>query len=257
MKYRKKENDLKDYLNRLGKVAVAFSAGVDSTFLLKTAHEVLGDNVIALTAKSPLIPERELEEAENFCRQEGIKHIIVDIDIDKIKHNPPNRCYICKKNIFENFKAVALAHNIDHVVEGSNIDDEGDYRPGMKAIDELGILSPLRIVRLTKSEIRELSNNQKPSFACLASRFAYNEEITPEKLKMVEQAEQILFEAGFTQFRVRMHGKLARVEVLPEEFEKLIRADIYSKFKDFGFEYITMDLKGYRIGSMNEVLKSK
>lgn len=248
-----KLSDLKDYLTRLGKVAVAFSAGVDSTFLLKIAHEVLGDNVVALTAKSSFFPQRELEEAKAFCQKEGIRHIIVDIDIENIRHNPPNRCYICKRNIFEKFLAVANANNIENVLEGSNVDDESDYRPGMQAIKELGIKSPLRIAGLTKDEIRTLSNNYKPSFACLASRFVYGEEITTDKLQMVEKAEQILFELGFKQFRVRIHGKLARIEVLPEQFEKLIKADIYSQIQALGFEYVTMDLKGYRTGSMNEI----
>lgn len=252
-----KLNNLKNYIKSLGSVAVAFSAGVDSTFLLKIAHEVLGDKVIALTAKSPMFPKRELEEATNFCVQEGIRHIIVEIDIEDIKHNPQNRCYICKKNIFSKFLEIAKANNIEHVLEGSNIDDESDYRPGMQAVKELEIISPLRLAGLTKAEIRELSNNQKPSFACLASRFVYGEEITPEKLNMIEKAEQLLFEKGFKQFRVRIHGKLARIEILPEQFEKLINANVYSEFKDLGFEYITMDLRGYRTGSMNEVLKSK
>lgn len=252
-----KLNKLKEYLSTLSSAAVAFSSGVDSTFLLKIAHEVLGDNVIALTAKSPLFPKRELEEAIQFCKENKIKHIIVDIDIEEIKHNPQNRCYICKKNIFSKFLEIAKANNISYVLEGSNIDDESDYRPGMQAIKELGILSPLKIAGLTKSEIRQLSNNQKPSFACLASRFVYDEEITPEKLEMVEQAEHILFSLGFKQFRVRIHNKLARIEILPEQFDKLIKADIYSQFQKLGFEYITMDLKGYRTGSMNEVLKSK
>lgn len=244
---------LKDELKSFGSAAVAFSAGVDSTFLLKIAHEVLGDNVVALTAKSSLFPQRELEEAKAFCQKEGIRHIIVDIDIENIRHNPPNRCYICKRNIFEKFLAVANANNIENVLEGSNVDDESDYRPGMQAIKELGIKSPLRIAGLTKDEIRMLSNNYRPSFACLASRFVYGEEITPDKLQMVEKAEQILFELGFKQFRVRIHGKLARIEVLPEQFEKLIKADIYSQIQALGFEYVTMDLKGYRTGSMNEI----
>ena len=252
-----KLNQLKDYIKSLGNVAVAFSSGVDSTFLLKVAHEVLGNNVVALTAKSPLFPKRELEEAEEFCQENGIRHIIVEIDIDKIKHNPQNRCYICKKNIFEKFLEVARTNNIEHVLEGSNIDDKSDYRPGMQAIKELGIISPLIIAELTKDEIRTLSNNKKSSFACLASRFVYNEEITSEKLEMVEKAEQILFDLGFKQFRVRIHGKLARIEILPEQFEKLIKADVYLQFQKLGFEYITMDLKGYRTGSMNEILKSK
>lgn len=253
----KKLQVLKKYINDLESVAVAFSAGVDSTFLLKVAHEVLGDKVIAFTAKSPLFPERELNETIEFCQKEGIRHIIIDIGIEDIKYNPPNRCYICKKNIFSKFIETAKLYNIEHILEGSNIDDESDYRPGMLAIKELGILSPLRVAGFTKDEIRLISNNQKPSFACLGSRFVYGETITAEKLVMVEKAEQFLYNLGFKQFRVRIHGKLARIEVLPIEFEKLMDIDIYEQFKDLGFDYVTMDLKGYRTGSMNEVLKSK
>lgn len=251
----KKLESLKEYFKTLDSVAVAFSSGVDSTFLLKIAYEVLGDKVVAFTAKSPLFPKRELEEAKEFCKKNEIKHIIVEIDIDKIKHNPQNRCYICKKNIFSKFLEIAKENSIKYVVEGSNLDDTSDYRPGLQAVKELGIKSPLLEVGLTKNEIRALSNNQKSSFACLASRFVYGEEITIEKLEMIEKAEQLLFEAGFKQFRVRIHNKLARIEVFPEDFNKLLEMDIYSRFKNLGFEYVTMDLSGYRTGSMNEVLK--
>lgn len=254
-----KLTNLKQYLSTLGNVAVAFSAGVDSSFLLNTAYEVLGDNVVALTAKSPLIPEREFDEAVKFCQSKGIRHFIVDIDIDCIRHNPQNRCYICKKNIFEKFLEVAKAEGIEYVLEGSNADDINDYRPGMQAVTELGIKSPLLSFGFTKAEIRELSKNQKPSFACLASRFVYGEEITSNRLKMVENAEQLLFDLGFKQFRVRIHENLARIEVFTEDFEKLLNNKklIVSEFKTFGFDYVTMDLAGYRTGSMNEVIDGK
>ena len=257
MSLEKKYNKLKVNLKDLGSVLVAFSSGVDSSFLLKTAHDVLGDNVIAVTAKSQLFPNRELEEAKAFCLKNKIKHIIVDIDIENIKHNPVNRCYICKKNIFSKFLEIAKLNNIKYVIEGSNIDDDKDYRPGALAVKELNIISPLKEAGLTKEEIRTLSGNKKPSFACLASRFVYGEEITEEKLKMVEQAEQLLFEAGFKQFRVRLHGKLARIEVLKTEFNKFLNSDIYSKIKNLGFDYVTMDLQGYRTGSMNETINTK
>ncbi len=252
-----KYSNLKTYLKDLGSVLVAFSSGVDSSFLLKTASEVLGSNVTAVTAKSPLFPDRELKEAKEFCIKNKIKHIIVDIDIENIKNNPENRCYICKKNIFSKFLKIAELNNIKYVIEGSNIDDDNDYRPGMKAVKELNIKSPLKEAGLTKEEIRILSGNNKPSFACLASRFVYGEEITEEKLKMVEKAEQILFNSGFKQVRVRLHGNLARIEVLQTEFEKLINSDIYGKIKNLGFDYVTMDLQGYRTGSMNEVINPK
>ncbi len=260
-----KLNKLKDYLKNAKKVVVAFSSGVDSTFLLKVAHDVLKDNVIAVTAKSSSFPARELEEAVDFCRKNNIKHIIIksdELNIEGFRDNPPNRCYLCKKELFKKFLEIAQNNNIENVIEGSNLDDDGDYRPGFQAIKELGIKSPLREIGFTKSEIRELSKEfglstfDKPSFACLASRFAYGETITEEKLSMVDRAEQFLFDLKFKQFRVRIHGNIARIEVLPNEFEKLLnhREKITDYFKEIGFAYVAMDLTGYRTGSMNETL---
>ncbi len=256
---------LKEYLKNLKSVAVAFSSGVDSTFLLKTAHDILNDNVIAVTAKSCSFPQRELQEAIRFCKNENIKHIIVEseeLNIEGFKNNPPNRCYLCKKELFQKIWQCAKDNHIENVAEGSNIDDEGDYRPGMQAVKELGVLSPLRTAGLSKAEIRTLSKEiglptaEKQSFACLSSRFVYGEEITEEKLKMVDKAEQLLLDLGFNQVRVRIHGNIARIEVLPREFEKILqnREKITSEFKMYGFSYVTMDLIGYRTGSMNETL---
>ena len=258
----KKFERLKKYLGDLGSVAVAFSGGVDSTFLLKVAHDVLNEKVIAVTVTSKFVPQREIAEAENFCSAEKIRQIFLPVDvlsIADIKNNPPNRCYLCKKEIFTNILRVAEENKIAHVVEGSNKDDEGDFRPGMKAIAELKIKSPLREVDLYKNEIRALSKKlnlptfDKPSFACLASRFVYGEEISSDKLQMVDAAEQILLDKGFKQFRVRLHGKLARIEILPNDFERLIKIheEISAKLKSLGFDYVTMDLQGYRTGSMN------
>ena len=256
---------LKEYLINLESVVVAFSSGVDSTFLLKIAHDTLKDNVIAITAKSRTFPERELSQAIEFCKKEKIKHIILDsneLEIEDFRKNPPNRCYICKKDLFSKILEIAEKNDINNVLEGSNLDDDNDYRPGFIAIRELGIKSPLRELKFTKKEIRELSKSigldtfDKPSFACLASRFVYGEEITSERLGMVEKAEQFLLDMGFFQVRVRIHNSIARIEVLPEEFDKIIknRNIITEKFKEIGFSYITMDLIGYRTGSMNETL---
>ncbi len=257
-----KFENLKEYLRELGNVAVAFSSGVDSTFLLKVAHEILGEKAVAITASSEFFPARDIEDAKNFCLTENIRQIILNeeiLKIENIKNNPQNRCYICKKNLFSKIKTIAAENNLAHVVEGSNMDDNSDYRPGMKAIAELDIKSPLRHAELYKNEIRQLSKKlnlstwDKPAFACLASRFVYGENITTEKLEMVERAEELLRGKNFKQFRVRIHDKLARIEILPSDFEKLLklREEIVQSFKNYGFDYVSLDLQGYRTGSMN------
>ena len=254
-------------LSALGSVAVAFSGGVDSTFLLDTAHRVLGARAIAVTAASCSFPERELEEARAFCRDRGIEHIVTrseELDIEGFRQNPKNRCYLCKHELFEKIWAIAGERGIAAVAEGSNLDDNGDYRPGLQAVAELGVESPLRKAGLCKAEIRELSRElglptwDKQSFACLSSRFVYGETISEQKLGMVDKAEQLLLDLGFRHVRVRIHGKLARIQLAPEEIVRLaapeLREPVYARLRELGFSYVTLDLGGYRTGSMNETL---
>ena len=260
-----KYQHLKDYIQSLGSLAVGFSSGVDSTLMLKAAHDVLGDKALAITAVACWFPAREREEADEFCRCEGIRHIIVKVsadDIDGFRDNPPNRCYICKKALFTKMGEIAKAEGIDYVAEGSNMDDLGDYRPGLQAVAELGVVSPLREAGLYKEEIRQLSKElglptwSKPSFACLASRFVYGETITDEKLAMVERAEDYLMGLGYTQFRVRIHDRLARIELPPDKITEAaaLAPQIDAKLKEIGFLYVALDLGGYKMGNMNRAL---
>ena len=267
---RSKLKSLEDDIRGYGKLAIAFSAGVDSSFLLKVAHSVLGDGVIALTADSAMFPERELDEAKGFCQREGIRHIVFSHDemsIEGFKDNPVNRCYLCKSSLFKKIRSIALENGIENIAEGSNLDDDSDYRPGLKAIKELGILSPLRKAGLKKEDIRILSREMglptwdKPSFACLASRFVYGERISGERLAMVDKAEQKLHELGFGQVRVRVHGDLARIEVekdrLTDIIEDKVRNEIDRYFNELGFSYVSLDLGGYKSGSMNRTLEQR
>lgn len=266
-KLQAKYEALKAYIKELSSVAVAFSGGVDSTFLLRTAHDVLGDKAVAVTVSSCFFPEKEMEEAKSFCEREGILQRVYAFDglsVKGFRQNPKNRCYLCKRELFGKILHIAEEQGLAHVAEGSNMDDMGDYRPGRQAIEELSVKSPLMHAGLWKSEIRALSREMglstwnKPSFACLASRFPYGEEISEDKLTMVEKAERFLMDRGFRQFRVRIHGNMARIEILPEEFgllmEKEVREEAVKRLKEYGFSYVTMDLQGYRTGSMNEVL---
>ena len=261
---------LRERLRCIGSAVVAFSSGVDSTFLLRVAHEELGERVVAATICSHTFPKRELAEAATFCRAEGVRHAVIDsneLDIPGFAENPPDRCYHCKRELFSKLLAFAHENGLAAVLEGSNLDDDGDYRPGRRAIRELGIVSPLHEAGLTKAEIRALSRemglptSDKPSFACLASRFPYGERITAAALERVERAEQWLFGAGLglRQLRVRSHGDLARIEVPPDAISRLAAhaAEIDAAFKELGFAYVALDLRGYRTGSMNEVLHGK
>lgn len=267
MNTNEKYEALRRYIGGLGSAAVAFSGGVDSTFLLKVAHEILRGRAIAVTARSAGFPLRELTAAEAFCESEGIRHIVCDSEellIDGFAQNPPNRCYLCKTELFTKILSIAKEEGVEHILEGSNADDDGDYRPGLIAVKELGIKSPLRRAGLTKAEIRTLSKEMglatwdKPPFACLASRFPYGELITPEKLNMIDQAEQFLLDMGLKQVRVRHHNGLARIETDDAGFLILTdienRKIIYDRIKSYGFKYVSVDLLGYRVGSMNDTL---
>lgn len=256
---------LKENLQAVDKMLIAFSGGVDSTFLLAVAKEVLGDEVTAVTVRSASFPQREYQSAVDFTRQLGIRHLFLTIEelaIPGFAENPPNRCYLCKKEIFSTISALAQSRGIAFVADGSNFDDLLDYRPGHQALLELGIVSPLRDAGMIKDEIRQLSREMrlptwdKPAFACLSSRFPYGERITREKLAMVEAAEDYLVSIGFNQLRVRIHGPIARIEVSPVErrrfFSEEMMDQVADRLKEIGFAYISLDLQGYRMGSLNE-----
>jgi pyridinium-3,5-biscarboxylic acid mononucleotide sulfurtransferase len=261
---------LKEHLKSLGSVAIAYSGGVDSTFLLKIAYDVLGDKAIAVTARSSTYPEREFNEAKAYIEKLGARHIVIvseELEIEGFSKNPTNRCYFCKKELFTKVREVADQYGINAVLDGSNLDDTGDYRPGMQAARELKVVSPLKEAGMTKKDIRDLSKQlgvptwNKQAFACLSSRFPYGNEITVSKLKMVDQAEQFLMDLGFRQLRVRHHGEIARIEVNAEDRVRFFNIELMDKvveeFKSIGFKYVTLDLQGYRTGSMNEVLNLK
>lgn len=257
---------LLDYIRRLEQVTIAFSGGVDSVFLLKAASDAVGADASAVICRLASFQNAEYESAVSFCSENSINYAVIEInelEDERFCQNPPDRCYICKKNIFSRIKEYSENQGCIHILEGTNADDMNDYRPGMKALSELGIKSPLREIGFTKNEIRLLSKElglstwNKPSLACLSTRIPYGDRITERKLRMAEEAENFLSTLGFSQLRVRIHGDTARIEVPSAEFMTVIndRIIITEKLRQIGFTYISLDLLGFRSGSLNEILK--
>lgn len=257
-----KYNKLVDNLKKRKSLAIAYSGGVDSTFLLKTAGNVLGNKVVAYTIKTPYIPRWEVDEAVDIAKDFGVTHKIIDMPFpESIKNNPQERCYLCKKMLFARLLEEARAEGIEFVAEGTNADDTDDYRPGLKALEELQVISPLLEAGITKEEIRILSKEMglptwdKPAYACLLTRIPYDTKITHDTLRMIEEGEKFLAAQGFRGTRVRVHNDIARIETRSEWFMQIMDdgkiESIVKEFKNIGFKYITLDMEGYRTGCFN------
>jgi len=262
-----KRNHLLSILKNYGSVIVAYSGGVDSTFLLAMAHEVLKKNLVAITAKSPLHPVRESREAKSFAQELGVQHLFVksiEMRRSDFTANTKRRCYLCKKYLFKALLKIARDKNIKYVSHGANVDDLEDFRPGFDAAREMNIMAPMVDAGLTKKDIRTLSKKMnlktwnKPPMSCLATRIPYGTQISPKKLKMIERAEQVILTLGVTSCRVRLHAKVARIEVNSVDIERImdqeIRSTIVWKLREIGFSHVAVDLEGYRQGSMNRGL---
>ncbi|HMD33988.1 MAG TPA: ATP-dependent sacrificial sulfur transferase LarE [Vicinamibacterales bacterium] len=262
----RKEDALRDTLASLGSVIVAYSGGVDSAYLAWVAHDTLGERAVAITAESPSYPERHRALAVRIARDFGLRHEIIrtgELERPEYRANPENRCYYCKHELYTHLSRLA-ADREAVVVDGNNADDRGDYRPGRQAAREFGVRSPLDEVDLTKAEIRELSHRaglptwDEPASACLSSRIPYHHDVTDEKLRTIERAEQALRDLGFRVFRVRHHDEVARIEIAREEMARALDAEISAaivrQLKAAGYRYISLDLQGYRMGSLNEGL---
>jgi uncharacterized protein len=260
-----KYNVLLHWLGRLENAAIAFSGGVDSSFVLASAQQLLGERVLALTVKTPYIPDRELEEAKAYCKANNIRHRVIYGDIiPEIMHNPENRCYLCKRHIFTILKETAHQEGFYHLLDGTNADDSGVYRPGLTALHELGIKSPLLENGITKKEVRYfsaklgLATAEKPSYACLLTRLPYNYEVKTEELLRVEKAELYLASLGFGASRVRNHGYIARIELEKDRIAEFVSSavanNVASNFHKLGYEFVTIDLEGYRSGSFDKSL---